>query len=522
MKNMAFIANYVDILKTSLFFGIGIALLLIVVVFLLKNYVSSKRQRPLPPGPRPSFLIKNLHQVPLSYPWRVFQKWHQMYGPIISLQFGPQVMISIGSYETAHDLLEKRKEIYDGRPPFIVSEKYIFGELHLPTLSGAKWKTHRRLASNLLSYRQVRSYRYLQDIESKELLYNLLRSKDFSGEIRRFNLSVIMTLAYGKRIESRLNPQIKELTRILQHNIDFQIRYGLVEVFPILNRLPRWAAPWKRVGNEAFNVMDKFFQENMQYGQSSGTFNWAKEISNMKEAQDLPLQELSHIIGVLVEGGLETTTSVVEFFTMASILYPESAVKAQEELDSVVGQNRLPSFDDTFNLPYVNAFIKEVFRWRPVLPMGVAHSPMKDDEYLGYRIPKGAIVFENQWAINMDDKIFQDPNEFRPERWLQDPNQPSSAFGFGRRTCPGKKIAQNSVFIAVARILWAYNISHCYVDGKKVPIDSLDTEKVVLAGPTHFEASFSIRSPAHQQIVEREWESTTTDVNVTMDHVYLL
>jgi cytochrome P450 len=429
-------------------------------------------------------------------------------------------MISISSYEIAHDLFEKRKETYDARPHFIVSGEYIFGGINFAVLSGAQWKTHRRLASNLLSHRQARSYRYLQDIESKELLYNLLRSKDFSGEIRRFNFSVIMTLAYGKRMESRLNPEIKELTRIIQHNTDLQIRYGVVEAFPILNKLPRWAAPWKRIGNEAFNVMDKFIQENMRYGQSSGICNWAKQISNMKEAQDLPFQELSHIIGVLVEGGLETTTGIVEFFTMASILYPESAAKAREELDSVVGQNPLPSFDDTSNLPYVNAFIKELFRWCPILPMGVAHSPIKDDEYLGYRIPKGAIVFENQWAINMDDKNFQDPNEFRPERWLQHPNQPSSAFGFGRRICPGKQIGQNSIFIAIARILRAYNISHCYIDGKKVPIDSLDTMKIVLAGPTHFEASFSIRSLAHQRIVEREWESTTIDVNVTMDNIH--
>jgi cytochrome P450 len=72
------------------------------------------------------------------------------------------------------------------------------------------------------------------------------------------------------------------------------------------------------------------------------------------------LTELSHILGVLLEAGSETAATVLEFFTMASVLYPESVEKAQQELDSVVGQNRLPSFDDTSNLPYVNALIKEV------------------------------------------------------------------------------------------------------------------------------------------------------------------
>ncbi|KAN0070575.1 cytochrome P450 [Elaphomyces granulatus] len=219
------------------------------------------------------------------------------------------------------------------------------------------------------------------------------------------------------------------------------------------------------------------------------SYNWARQISDMKEAQGLPLAELSHILGVLVEGGLETITGALEFSIMASVLHPESAGKAREELDSVVGPNRLPSFDDISNLLYVNAFIKEVLRWRPIAPIGVPHAPMEDDDYRGYHIPKGAFIVENQWAINLDDKCFQDPDEFRPERWLQHPDLPLCTFGFGRRSCPGKEIARNSLFIAVARILWAYNISHFYVNGKKVPTDSLDTTQVLAAGPSHLEAS---------------------------------
>jgi cytochrome P450 len=114
---------------------------------------------------------------------------------------------------------------------------------------------------------------------------------------------------------------------------------------------------------------------------------------------------------------------------------------------------------------------------------------MEDNDYRGYHIPKGAFVVENQWAINLDDECFQDPDEFRPERWLQHPDLPLCTFGFGRRSCPGKEIARNSLFIAVARILWAYNISHFYVNGKKVPTDSLDTTQVLAAGPSHLEAS---------------------------------
>ena len=199
-KNMAFAANYIDMLKTLLLSRIEITLLLTVLlaIFLLTNYyASSKHQRPFPPGPHPLFLIKNLHQLPQSYPRRAFQEWHKTYGPIICLRYGQQVMISIGSYEVAHDLLEKRKDIYDSRPRFIVVGECMCKGLHFQLLpSGAQWKTHRRLGSNFLSNRHVRSYHHLQDVESKQLLYDLLGSSDFSAEFRRYNLSVI-TLDLG-------------------------------------------------------------------------------------------------------------------------------------------------------------------------------------------------------------------------------------------------------------------------------------------------------------------------------------
>ena len=126
--------------------------------------------------------------------------------------------------------------------------------LNTALISGAQWpKTHRRLTSNFLSDRQIQSYREVQGVESKQLLYNLLGSEDFSGEFRRFNLSIIMTLAYGKRVESKLNPEIEELTRHI-HNI------AAAMAFPILDRLlPRWAAPWRRMGDTSFDHASKFY-----------------------------------------------------------------------------------------------------------------------------------------------------------------------------------------------------------------------------------------------------------------------
>jgi cytochrome P450 len=78
-------------------------------------------------------------------------------------------------------------------------------------------------------------------------------------------------------------------------------------------------------------------------------------------------------------------------------LYPEVQKKAQEELDEVVGLSRLPEYEDRENLPYINALCKEIVRWHPVFPLGVAHRVSEDDVFNGYFIPAGSIVVGNTW-----------------------------------------------------------------------------------------------------------------------------
>ena len=80
-------------------------------------------------------------------------------------------------------------------------------------------------------------------------------------------------------------------------------------------------------------------------------------------------------------------------------LYPDVQLRAQEELDAVVGQNRLPDFSDRPHLPYVNAVIKEVLRWHVVLPLGVPHQTTTDEVYNGYYIPAGTVVCPNVWYV---------------------------------------------------------------------------------------------------------------------------
>ncbi|KAG8793834.1 hypothetical protein FRC12_001464 [Ceratobasidium sp. 428] len=115
------------------------------------------------------------------------------------------------------------------------------------------------------------------------------------------------------------------------------------------------------------------------------------------------------------------------------ILFPETQKRAQKEIDSLTGGNRLPCIKDAEHLPYVNRLIREVFRWQPAAPLAIPHACYEDDVYRGYQIPKGTPVIGNVWAITRDESTYPDPETFNPDRFL-DVSVPSApGFGWGRR-----------------------------------------------------------------------------------------
>lgn len=133
---------------------------------------------------------------------------------------------------------------------------------------------------------------------------------------------------------------------------------------------------------------------------------------------------------------------------------PRVQKRAREELDSVIGRERLPTFEDRDDLPYINALCKEVLRWHPVLPLGIPHGSVSEDVYKGMRIPKGTAVVPNAWYVDLvkfylpncrhlllramsrnEGDYGDDANAFRPERFLEAKRRDPTdfVFGFGRR-----------------------------------------------------------------------------------------
>ena len=141
---------------------------------------------------------------------------------------------------------------------------------------------------------------------------------------------------------------------------------------------------------------------------------------------------------------------------------------------------------------------------------------------MGYRIPKGATVIPVFWAMGLDEERWENPLAFRPERWLDGKREGrfSNFFGYGRRICTGRHIARNSLFLLMARILWAFDIeAPLGKDGKPVPVDDMAFGSGLVSSPDPFEAVFVPRSLKAKEVVEREWLGTEKKLEVLMDGV---
>jgi cytochrome P450 len=168
------------------------------------------------------------------------------------------------------------------------------------------------------------------------------------------------------------------------------------------------------------------------------------------------------------------------WWLLAMLAYPDTQTRAQAELDAVVGRARLPTFADYPRLPYIRAMVKEVLRWRPVSPLAVYHRSTEDDWYEGMFIPKGTICIPNVWHMNRDPEVFgKNTEHFDPGRYLDSRGDIAPgisdghcSYGFGRRICVARHMADNALFINIAVLLWATRIDRKKdASGRFLPLD---------------------------------------------------
>ena len=164
--------------------------------------------------------------------------------------------------------------------------------------------------------------------------------------------------------------------------------------------------------------------------------------------------------------GTDTSAITIEWALAELINHPDMMKKAREEIDSVVGKNRLVEESDIINLPYLQALVKETLRFHPPSPISIREST-EDCSINGYEIPAKTRVFINVWAINRDPNHWENPLEFRPERFIVEDGKSQLdvrgqhyhyfPFGSGRRACPGTTLALHMVHSTLADMVQCFD-----------------------------------------------------------------
>jgi hypothetical protein len=227
----------------------------------------------------------------------------------------------------------------------------------------------------------------------------------------------------------------------------------------------------------------------------------------------------------MIEAGSETTSSALNSCIKYLAANPSVQARAAAELSAVIPSSRSPTFTDEPSLPYISAIVKEILRIRPVTNIGTPHYTTAPVTYKDYFIPANTVVSICQYAVHFDPSIYPDPFSFKPERFLPYPlkagaaaNQPDPevrakssgfSFGAGRRICPGLHLAESSLFITVAKLMWAFEIlPPLDGEGREEAVDVGDEayEDGVNTLPKPFRVRFVPRSEERERVVREEWE----------------
>ncbi|KAK1140311.1 hypothetical protein N8T08_010514 [Aspergillus melleus] len=481
-------------------------------------FARRKSRLPLPPGPPPKPIIGNLLDLPPadSQSWHHWLKHKELYGPISSVTVFGQTLVILNSHQAAVDLMEKRSALYSSRPHLPIAEitGWKASLRHLP--KSDRFRAFRKtIHQDMGTATALSKYHDVLDAESHRFLFQLLHttSDKLADNIRRLSGAVILKIVYGYTIEPHGDDPLVDHAEETMIDFSRLVLPGawMVNFVPFLSHLPEWfpgdgfkqlANAYNKRGMAMNDVPFEFVQQQM--ARKDYTRSFVSDLLETKSDEEIVVKWTA---AALYAGGADTTVSAITTFFMAMALSPDVQRKAQDEIDRVVGTSRLPSLEDRNNLPYLDSLVKEVLRWHPVTPLGVTHAAVEDDVYNGYLIPKDANLVPNVWAFTHDPSVYHEPMEFNPERFLDidgktpEPDPGSIAFGYGRRVCPGRLLAEATIYLAVARSLAVFTVSKAVKNGKEVPVP-LQFTSLAISHPAPFDCRIEVRSPGHEQLIE--------------------
>ncbi|KJX93979.1 hypothetical protein TI39_contig4229g00018 [Zymoseptoria brevis] len=414
-----------------------------------------------------------------------FEAWAREYGDIYSLMLGTQTMIVLPSDEAVKELLDRNSGNFSNRLEMYVGQVLCSDNPRLLMMGYTpKWRTFRKMVHHLLNATVAPQYVPYQILENKQMLNDLLDTpNDFLKHIRRYSNALTTSMVFGWRTPTYEDDAVKQLFNGFSEFADINQTgvAALLDAFPLLRKLPETLLPVQKKAKELHKAKKEIKEDTIKHCFCVGMAE-AQKKEGFSDAQ------AAYISGTLLEAGSDTTSSTLCAFVQAMLLYPEVQRHAQQQLDQVDGHQ--PQFSAPYPTPPP----------KPPLTKATTHPA---------RSPNPHLFDPNRFK---DDKLSLYDSASNPDPSKRD----CFTFGAGRRICPGMHVAERSLFLGMARLLWAFSIKPAKdANGNEIVPQGQKFTQGFVCMPEEYPADIKPRSRERADIVRREWQMAESE---SLDH----
>lgn len=450
-----------------------VELLVVVAILVITAYFLTmrKQNQNSPPGPLSYPLLGNFPQLGPVLHLSLTDLGKQFNHGLYRLHLMGKKINVINNGKTAKEVLvNEGKNVGDRTSAYVIDLmtkngcSLIFGKY------GPTWKSQRKIVHSALRFYSggAENVENLIIKEANELckIFSSTKGKAIDPKlpVTLCVMNVICSLVYGRRYELE-DKEFKQIVTNTEALAKLASPENPLILLPWLRHFPiKTVRRMDEVIKERDRIVTEKIDEHKQSYRNGVTRDLTDALLKCMEDENqnglLTQDHLHMAVSDVFLAGFETTTTALRWILLYLVLYPEVQAKIHLELDDVVGSDQAPRLEHKERLPFLQATIKEVMRISPVFPI-IRRKATEDFKIDGYDVNKGSFVYVNLWAIHHDPEEWENPYEFRPERFLTDPEKSYNMFPFGAgtRVCIGKSLAKSELFLIVSRMVHQFEFT---------------------------------------------------------------
>ncbi|XP_029426903.1 cytochrome P450 2F3-like [Rhinatrema bivittatum] len=454
-------------------FGAVLFLLLVACIsYMIVMYGKMLQKRgQLPPGPMPLPIIGNLLQVNTDNTAKSLIAISKKYGPVFTIHLGSKPNLVLCGYETMREALIDQAEKFGGRGRFPAADNFTKGN-DMAFSNGEKWKELHRFVLQTMRNFGVgkRSIEERIQEEAQFLIKELRKTSQLPFEptliFGRSIANVMCSIVFGTRFEYE-DKTFQTIVRVISENFHIMSSFWgmMYNIYPeIMDYLP---GPHKKIFKN-HEVQAAILQDAVKAHQETLDPDSPRDfidvfLIKMQKEKSNPrthffTESLIMTAHNLLNGGIDTVTTVLRYGVLILMKFPEVEEKIHEEINQVIGQDRPPAMEDRKKMPYTDAVIQEIQRFASIVPLALPHLVMQDTQLKGYKIPKDITVIPVLASVHHDPAHYEKPEVFNPANFLDKngcikKNDALMIFSAGRRICPGENLARMETFLFFTTLL---------------------------------------------------------------------